>query len=68
MPQADKKFLDRGVSVDPNNIPLGLKTNELTRDQKRGHLWDKGIRGARAEEILDGMYGPEPEGLPCPAP
>lgn len=55
----DKKFLDRGVSVDLKNLPAGLKTNELTRDQKRGHLYDKGIRGPRAEEILDEIYGPE---------
>lgn len=55
----DKKFLDRGVFVDPDNSPIGLKTNELTRDQKRGHLYDKGIRGLRAEEILDEIYGPE---------
>lgn len=60
MPPADKKFLDRGVFVDPSNVPQGLKVNELTRDQKRGHLYDKGIRGPRAEEILDEMYGPEP--------
>lgn len=55
----DKKFLDRGVFVDPNNVPSGLKTNELTRSQKRGHLFDKGIRGQRAEDILDKMYGKE---------
>lgn len=59
MSSIDKKFLDRGVFVDPNNTPLSLKTNELNRDQKRSHLYDKGIRGQRAEEILDEIYGPD---------
>lgn len=61
MPSIDKKFSSRGVFIDPNNVPFGLRTNELTRDQKRAHLYDKGIRGGRAEEILDEIYGPEKE-------
>lgn len=63
MPQAEKKFLDRGVLMDVSNVPSGLKTNELTRDQKRNHLYEKGIRGVRAEEILNEIYGPKKESL-----
>ena len=51
-----KWILDRGVSVNVNNVPQGLKTMELTKDQKRAHLYGKGIRGERAEEILDKLY------------
>lgn len=54
-----EKFLNRGVAIDPNNIPEGLRTNKLTRRQKKDHLAGKGIKGAAAEEILEQLYGAE---------
>lgn len=54
-----EEIRNRGVEVDPSNLPPSLKTNEMTRDQKRNHLRGKGIKGADAEKILDDMYGRE---------
>jgi hypothetical protein len=50
---------NRGVSIDPNNLPAGLKRMEMTRSAKRDHLADLKIDGGRAKEILDEIYGKE---------
>ena len=37
----------------------GLRRNMMDRTTKRDHLDRLGIRGKRADEILDELYGPE---------
>ena len=52
-----KEIMDRGTSIDPNATPETLRTNEMTRRQKRDHLHSRGIKGTDAEELLDKLYG-----------
>lgn len=37
----------------------GLLRNVLTPNGKRWQLWDRGIRGAEADKVIEQMYGSE---------
>lgn len=58
------KHRDRGVTIDPDNLPPGLKRTEMSRLGKEWQLGDLGIRGKRAQEILDQIYGKEEPDAP----
>lgn len=53
----NKEILDRGCTIDPNQVPKSLTKNELSRQAKIDHLARLHVSLQDAKEILDKLYG-----------
>jgi hypothetical protein len=55
----NKAILDRGTSIDLDNVPASLKRTGFSRFGKAQHLESMNVRGEEAKKILDQLFPPE---------